>query len=74
VEHRARVQGDSRASPSGASWEYISPYNLSTTVFSSDIFRAYRYPYAWALQLDTPVQRAVLPPANAAFRIEPVGP
>ena len=54
-------------------WEYISPYNLSTTVFSSDIFRAYRYPYEWAPQLDTPVQRAVIPPANSEFRIEPVG-
>jgi hypothetical protein len=53
-------------------WEYVSPYNLKTAVFSSDIFRAYRYPYEWAPQLDTPVQRAVIPPANSEFRIEPV--
>ena len=55
-------------------WEHISPYNLSEDrgVFFSDVFRAYRYPYDWVPQLDAPVERAVVPPANGQFRLEPV--
>ena len=55
-------------------WEYISPHNLSERkdLFISDVFRAYRYPYDWAPQLKTPVERAVVPPAFGEFRIEPV--
>jgi hypothetical protein len=55
-------------------WEHISPYNLleDKGVFFSSVFRAYRYPYDWVPQLDTPVERAVVPPANGQFRIEPV--
>ena len=55
-------------------WEYICPYNLldREDLFFSDIFRAYRYPYDWVPQLDPPVERAVVPPANGEFRIAPV--
>ena len=55
-------------------WEHISPYNLSEDqrVFFSGVFRAYRYPYDWVPQLDAPVERAVVPPANGQFRLEPV--
>ena len=55
-------------------WENISPHNLSERkdLFISDVFRAYRYPYDWAPQLKTPVERAVVPPAFGEFRIEPV--
>ena len=55
-------------------WEHISPYNLTEDkgVFFSDVFRAYRYPYDWVPQLDAPVERAVVPPANGQFRLEPV--
>ena len=55
-------------------WEYISPYNLldREDLFFSDIFRAYRYPYDWAPQIEPPAERAVAPPANGEFRIAPV--
>lgn len=55
-------------------WEYISPHNLSERegLFFSDVFRAYRYPYDWVPQIEPPVERAVVPPANGEFRIEPV--
>ena len=54
-------------------WEYISPYNMLENVFSSNIYRAYRYPYEWVPQLKQPVQKAVIPPANSEFKIKPVG-
>jgi hypothetical protein len=55
-------------------WEYVCPYNLMQRdgLFLSDVFRAYRYPYDWVPQLDPPVERAVVPPDNAQFRIAPV--
>jgi hypothetical protein len=56
-------------------WEYINPHNLAERegIFFSDIFRGYRYPYDWVPQLDQPQERAVIPPANGAFRIPAVG-
>ncbi|NKB55018.1 MAG: thioredoxin [Alphaproteobacteria bacterium] len=55
-------------------WEYISPHNLAERegLFFADVFRGYRYPYDWVPQLDPPKERAVIPPANGQFRIEPV--
>lgn len=55
-------------------WEYVCPYNLmdGDAQFLSDVFRAYRYPYDWVPQVDPPRERAVVPPANGEFRIEPV--
>ena len=55
-------------------WEHISPYNLleDRSMFFSDVFRAYRYPYDWVPQLDKPFERAVVPPSNGQFRLEPV--
>lgn len=55
-------------------WEYICPYNLSDRegLYLVDVFRGYRYPYDWVPQLDPPKERAVIPPANGQFRIEPV--
>lgn len=55
-------------------WEYISPYNLMDRedLFFSDIFRAYRFPYDWVPQVEPSAERAVVPPANGEFRIEPV--
>lgn len=54
-------------------WEYISPYNLLKKNFSSDVFRAYRYPYDWVEQLEKPIQKAVIPPDNSVYRIKPIG-
>ncbi|MFT5450350.1 MAG: hypothetical protein ACI9DC_005556 [Gammaproteobacteria bacterium] len=56
-------------------WEYINPNNLAKPdgIFYSDIFRGYRYPYAWVPQLDQPKERAVIPPANGQFTIPAVG-
>lgn len=55
-------------------WEYINPSDLSQRegLFFSDVFRGYRYPYDWVPQLDQPLERAVIPPANGEFRIPPV--
>jgi hypothetical protein len=55
-------------------WEYISPHNLldRAGLFFSDVFRAYRYPYDWVPQVEPSAERAVVPPANGEFRIEPM--
>lgn len=55
-------------------WEYVCPYNLmdDDAQFLSDVFRAYRYPYDWVPQIEPSRERAVVPPANGEFRIEPV--
>jgi hypothetical protein len=55
-------------------WEYISPYNLMDRedLFFSDIFRGYRIPYDWVPQMEPATERAVIPPANGDFRIDPV--
>ena len=34
-------------------------------------YRAYRVPYDWVPQLERPVEKAVIPPPNSKFRIEP---
>jgi outer membrane protein assembly factor BamB len=49
-------------------WEYVNPYASDET---SRIYRAYRVPYDWVPQLDTPVERRVAPPPNMELRIEP---
>jgi hypothetical protein len=61
-------------------WEYISPYYFKmkgppmappVKQLSHMIYRAYGIPYEWIPQLDKPEERAVVPPHNSEFRIEP---
>lgn len=35
------------------------------------VYRCYRVPYDWVPQLKRPVEKAVIPPLNSKFRIEP---
>jgi hypothetical protein len=49
-------------------WEYISPYvhrRLKMTL----IYRAYRYPYDWAPQVEKPMEKAVPRIDNSRFRV-----
>lgn len=52
-------------------WEYMMPYFEGDSSPVSRTYRAYRIPYAWIPQLDQPEERAVVPPRNSDFRIEP---
>jgi len=52
-------------------WEYISPYYNENGKYNL-VYRAYRVPYDYVPQLEKPVERAVVPPDNTTFRIEPV--
>ncbi len=54
-------------------WEYINPYSENEKAFSSRMFRAYRFPYEWVPQLDTPEEKAVIPPDNSELRVAAVG-
>ena len=53
-------------------WEYVSP-PFSRLAPKPDyiIYRAYRVPYEWVPQLEKPVEKAVIPPDPADFRIQP---
>lgn len=46
-------------------WEYINPYYAKPGY----IYRAYRYPYDYVPQLETPNEVAVIPPENHSFRV-----
>ena len=35
------------------------------------VYRSYRVPYDWIPQLEKPVEKAVVPPLNSEFKIEP---
>ena len=48
-----------------------TPYFVEREAPSNAVYRAYRLPYDWIPQLDTPVERAVVPPALGEFRIAP---
>ena len=41
-------------------------------LFFSDVFRGYRYPYDWVPQMEQPIERAVILPANVQSTIAPV--
>lgn len=55
-------------------WEYVSPFFFTPNPRfkpTQQIYRAYRVPYDWVPQLPKPVEKAVNPPDNAQFRINP---
>lgn len=53
-------------------WEYVNPFpGDEPNGTTSRVYRAYRVPYDWNPQLKRPVERRVVPPSNAQFRIEP---
>jgi hypothetical protein len=60
-------------------WEYVNPYKwykfrgVWSKSFSKNIYRAYRVPYEWVPQLETPEENAVIPPDNADFHIPAEG-
>ena len=55
-------------------WEYVSPFYFRPNPRYKPVnrvYRAYRVPYDWVPQLKKPVERAVIPPDNSQFRIQP---
>ncbi len=54
-------------------WEYMSPFfrNPRRSKPRNRVYRAYRVPYEWVPQLRKPVERAVIPPDNSQFRVQP---
>ena len=51
-------------------WEYIYPAPAGNgKAANNQVYRAYRLPYEWIPQLARPSERAVTPPAPAAFRV-----
>ena len=50
-------------------WEYVSPFLSAGQNRTNRVYRAYRVPYDWVPQVEKPVERAVKPPDNAAFRV-----
>jgi len=51
-------------------WEYISPYYTANGNYNL-VYRAMRLPYDYVPQLAKPRERAVIPPDNVNFRIQP---
>lgn len=49
-------------------WEYISPY-FGNDNRSNSVYRAYRVPYEWVPQLDTPKEVAIEPVDVSTFRV-----
>ena len=52
-------------------WEYMMPYFEGDDYPVARTYRAYRVPYDWIPQLQRPAERAVVPPDNRTFRIQP---
>ena len=55
-------------------WEYVTPFFFVPNpkfMPTQQIYRAYRVPYEWVPQLLKPVEKAVIPPDNSRFRIQP---
>lgn len=50
-------------------WEYISPYWKETPVRTNMVYRAYRVPYSWVPQLETPQEIDILPLDVTKFRL-----
>ncbi|MDG2175537.1 MAG: aryl-sulfate sulfotransferase [Gammaproteobacteria bacterium] len=48
-------------------WEYMNPPSPFSTRGSNAVYRAYRIPYSWIPQLDTPVERVVVTPELGDF-------
>lgn len=51
-------------------WEYISPFYTANGKYNL-VYRAYRVPYDYVPQLGKPKEKAVIPPDNTTFRINP---
>jgi hypothetical protein len=49
-------------------WEYVSPYYHRVLKINL-VYRAYRYPYEWAPQVDKPEEIAILRLDNKKFRV-----
>ena len=49
-------------------WEYIHPVYVGARE-SNSVYRAYRVPYGWIPQLQTPAELAVVPPSRGEFRV-----
>ena len=49
-------------------WEYISPY-FGKKKNRNMVYRAYRLPYSWIPQADTPEERPITPVDNSKFRV-----
>ncbi|MCG8531894.1 MAG: aryl-sulfate sulfotransferase [Desulfovibrionales bacterium] len=54
-------------------WEYISPY-WGSVVNINQVYRAYRVPYEWVPQLDTPEEVAIERPDVRDLRVEGAAP
>ena len=53
-------------------WEFVNPAFLKMgSTMRNLIYRGYRVPYDWVPQVKKPVEKAVIPPDNSEFRIEP---
>ncbi|MDR0685699.1 MAG: aryl-sulfate sulfotransferase [Spirochaetaceae bacterium] len=51
-------------------WEYINPYySRKLGGFPNMVYRAYRVPYDWIPQLDTPREASIIPPIPPGFNI-----
>lgn len=50
-------------------WEFVSPDLYGKKHNINRIYRAYRVPYEWVPQLETPEESAVNPPPLSEFRI-----
>ncbi|HDI59456.1 MAG TPA: transcriptional initiation protein Tat [Desulfobacteraceae bacterium] len=51
-------------------WEYISPYYNKNGKYNL-VYRAYRIPYDYVPQIPKPEEKAVIPPENTTFTIQP---
>ncbi len=49
-------------------WEYMSPFFAGARNINS-VYRAYRLPYDWIAQLETPTERPVTPPPLQEFAV-----
>ncbi|HCK12430.1 MAG TPA: thioredoxin, partial [Candidatus Latescibacteria bacterium] len=53
-------------------WEYISPY-VDPKFNHNQVYRAYRIPYDWVPQLDSPREKAIARLDNSKFRVDDSG-
>jgi len=50
-------------------WEYLSPFYEKKRQNLNYIYRAYRIPYEWVPQVDSPVEKAIPRTNNSRFRV-----
>ncbi|MBR5319567.1 MAG: aryl-sulfate sulfotransferase [Peptococcaceae bacterium] len=55
-------------------WEYISPYFFRSMPSLNEVYRAYRYPYAYVPQLEKPEEVAIAPIDITTFRVPGASP